>query len=161
MLAKDVKYVQLEKVLRTRLRLQLCRVIRVAAAYDGRLFKQTRVDKEALARSRERSARHTADFRVQTEGVRDALGGASVAREPVANTTRRARRNTRSIIKSHGADHSGLEIYFQRGKCGLTQYESKCGLMQYCSVLSLARRVGLQVFVGRVSRERAERRGVW
>ena len=88
MLAKDVKYVQLEKVLRTRLRLQLCRVIRVAAAYDGRLFQQTRVDKEPLARSRERSARHTADFRVQTEGVRDALGGAARAREPVANTTR-------------------------------------------------------------------------
>ena len=88
MLAKDVKYVQLEKVLRTRLRLQLCRVIRVAAAYDGRLFQQTRVDKEPLARSRERSARHTADFRVQTEGVRGALGGAALAREPVANTTR-------------------------------------------------------------------------
>ena len=86
MLAKDVKYVQLEKVLRTRLRLQTCRVIRVAAAYDGRLFQQTRVDKEPLARSRERSARHTADFRVQTERVRDALGAARS--EPVANTTR-------------------------------------------------------------------------
>ena len=79
MLAKDVKYIQLEKVLRTRLRLQLCRVIRVAAAYEGRLFQQTRVDKEPLARSQERSARHTADFRVQTEGVRDAVGGTARA----------------------------------------------------------------------------------
>ena len=117
MLAKDVKYVQLEKVLRTRLRLQLCRVIRVAAAYDGRLLQQTRVDKEPLARSRERSARHTADFRVQTERVRDALGGAR-APEPVANTTR-SQTEPRTIIKSHGAHHCGLDIYFQRGTCVL------------------------------------------
>ena len=120
MLAKDVKYVQLEKVLRTRLRLQLCRVIRVAAAYDGRLFQQTRVDKEPLARSRERSARHTADFRVQTERVRDALGGAVRAHASESPTRRALRsRTTQTIIKSHGAHHCGLVIYFQRGNCVL------------------------------------------
>ena len=105
MLAKDVKYVQLEKVLRTRLRLQLCRVIRVAAAYDGRLFQQTRVDKEPLARSRERSARHTADFRVQTERVRDALGGA-------ARATRASRQHDAQPCRSRGlfSNHMGLII---------------------------------------------------
>ena len=51
-----------------------------------------------------------------------ALGGAALARERVAKTTRRPSRNTRTSIKSHGADHCGLEIYFQRGNCGLTQY---------------------------------------
>ena len=65
MLGEGVKYVQLEEVLRACLRLQLCRVIRVAAAYDGRLFQQTRVDKEPLARASERSARHAAGFTVQ------------------------------------------------------------------------------------------------
>ena len=43
-LGEGVKYIQLEEVLRACLRLQLCRVVRVAVAYGGRLFQQTRVD---------------------------------------------------------------------------------------------------------------------